>query len=154
MHLLKLYSNYITHIWLKSRRIYNPLWLFFKQIHTTSWLLFTPITNRRAKKCRGLEPCPSPSLRVLPSALRRRDSAPFPSFRPFSPSRPFFPLPSSQFPLRLKSPYPLKYSLVFASPSFSATFGSQPNNSFASVISGLRLLGSSDARISFHFFLF
>ena len=46
MHLLKLYLDYITYIWLKSRRTNSPLWLFFKRIYTTSWLLFTPIIDR------------------------------------------------------------------------------------------------------------
>lgn len=38
----------------------------------------------------------------------------------------------------------LKYAIVFARPSCNGTFGSQPRSSFASVISGLRRLGSSD----------
>ena len=39
----------------------------------------------------------------------------------------------------------LKYSIVFARPSCSGTFGSQPfSSAFASVMSGLRFFGSSD----------
>ena len=38
----------------------------------------------------------------------------------------------------------LKYSIVFAMPSASGTFGSQPRSAFASVMSGLRRFGSSE----------
>ena len=39
--------------------------------------------------------------------------------------------------------FDLKYSIVFARPSLSGTFGSQPRSAFASVMSGLRRFGSS-----------
>ena len=44
MHLLKLHSDYITYIWLKSRRTSSPIWLLYRRIHIQSWLFYRPTT--------------------------------------------------------------------------------------------------------------
>lgn len=113
MHLLKLYLDYITYIWLKSRRISNSLWLLFKRIYTTSWLLFTPITTAARKSATSpLSPCSRSAVAFAP---RPRPS------RPFSPSRPFaYQFPTLNFlKLHALTSDSLSSNAIFKSPSYT-----------------------------------